>query len=95
MAEKDKSGFYDEVLKAIWGYLSDKLNMPQSELSKDNIAAELAACQVPESLIEECDKLLNECEFARYAPTLSKNSVEQIYEKVAALMNKLENTIKR
>lgn len=95
MVEKDKSGFYDEVLKAIWGYLSDKLNMPQSELSKDNIAAELAACQVPESLIEECDKLLNECEFARYAPTLSRNSVEQIYEKVAALMNKLENTIKR
>lgn len=95
MAEKDKAGFYDEVLKAIWGYLSDKLNMPQAELSKDNIAMELAARQVPEASIEECSKLLSECEFARYAPTLSRNSVEQIYEKVASLMNKLENQIKR
>lgn len=95
MAEKDKAGFYDEVLKAIWGYLSDKLNMPQAELSKDNIAAELAARQVPEASIEECSKLLGECEFARYAPTLSGSSVEQVYEKVASLMNKLENQIKR
>lgn len=95
MAEKDKAGFYDETLKAIWGYLSDKLNMPLSELSKDNITAELTACQVPDSLIEECEKLLSECEFARYAPTLSGSSMETIYEKVAALMNKLENTIKR
>lgn len=94
IAEKDKAGFYDEVLKAIWGYLSDKLNMPQAELSKDNIATELAARQVPEALIEECCKLLSECEFARYAPTLSRNSVEQIYEDVASLMNKLENLIK-
>lgn len=94
IAEKDKAGFYDEVLKAIWGYLSDKLNMPQAELSKDNIATELAARQVPEVLIEECSKLLSECEFARYAPTLSRNSVEQIYENVASLMNKLENLIK-
>lgn len=95
MAEKDKAGFYDETLKAIWGYLSDKLNMPLSELSKDNITAELTACQVPDSLIEECEKLLSECEFARYAPTLSGSSMETIYQKVAALMNKLENKIKR
>jgi len=95
MTEKDKAGFYDETLKAIWGYLSDKLNMPLSELSKDNITTELTACQVPSSLIEECERLLSECEFARYAPTLSGSSMETIYEKVAALMNKLENTIKR
>lgn len=95
MAEKDKAGFYDEVLKAIWGYLSDKLNMPQAELSKDNIATELASRQVPEASIEECSKLLSDCEFARYAPTLSRDSLEQVYEKVASLMNKLENQIKR
>ena len=53
MVEKDKAGFYDELLKALWGYLSDKLSMPVSELSKDNIAAKLAECQVPADLIEE------------------------------------------
>jgi len=94
MAEKDKAGFYDEVLKAIWGYLSDKLNMPQAELSKDNIATELAARQVTEALIGECSELLGECEFARYAPTLSGSSEEQIYDRAASLMNKLENQIK-
>lgn len=95
MAEKDKAGFYDEILKAIWGYLSDKLNMPQAELSKDNIATELAARQVSESTIGECSTLLSECEFARYAPSLSGSSEEQIYDKAATLMNKLESEIKR
>ena len=94
MAAKDKAGFYDEVLKAIWGYLSDKLIMPVSELSKENIAAELAARQVPEVSINECTALLGDCEFARYAPTLSGVSVEKIYDRTAELMNKLENEIK-
>lgn len=95
MDEKDKAGFYDEVLKAIWGYLSDKLNIPQSELSKDNVAAELAACQVPEELIKECVETIGDCEFARYAPTLSEHADGKVYNKAAALMNQLENTIKR
>ena len=95
MQEKDKAGFYDEVLKALWGYLSDKLSMPVSELSKDNIAAKLTMCQVPGELVEECVALIGECEFARYAPTLSGYADEKVYGKVAALMNRLENAIKR
>ena len=92
---KDKSGFYDEVLKAMWGYLSDKLSMPVSELSKDNIAAKLSECQVPSELIDECSNIIAECEFARYAPTLSGYADDKVYDKVATLMNKLENAIKR
>lgn len=94
MVAKDKAGFYDEVLKAIWGYLSDKLIMPISELSKENVSAELAARQVSEELIGECTALLGECEFARYAPTLSGMSEEKIYNRAAELMNGLENEIK-
>lgn len=95
MIAKDKAGFYDEVLKAIWGYLSDKLIMPVSELSKENIAAELAAHHVPEALIRECTALLGDCEFARYAPSLSSASEEKIYNRTAELMNNLENEIKK
>ena len=95
MLAKDKAGFYDEVLKAIWGYLSDKLMMPVSELSKDNISAELAARQVSEALIGECTALLGECEFARYAPSLSSTSEENIYNRTTELMNSLENEIKK
>ena len=95
MQQSDKAGFYDEVLKALWGYLSDKLSMPVSELSKDNISAKLADCQVPEDIINECLSLVGECEFARYAPSLSGSSEESIYGRVAELMNDLENAIRR
>ena len=95
MQQKDKAGFYDEVLKALWGYLSDKLSMPVSELSKENIAAKLAECQVPDELIGECASLIGDCEFARYAPTLSGYADEKVYDKAATLMNRLENAIKR
>ena len=95
MREGDKAGFYDEVLKALWGYLSDKLNMPVSELSKDNVSVKLAECHVPEALVAECMALIGECEFARYAPSLSSVSESQLYNKADALMDSLENAIKR
>ena len=92
--ENDKAGFYDEVLKALWGYLSDKLCMPVSELSKDNVAAKLTEHQVSETLIEECLTLIGECELARYAPALSHLPEAQVYADADALMDKLENAIK-
>lgn len=95
MQQQDKAGFYDEILKAIWGYLGDKLSMPVSELSKENIAVKLTGCQVTEELTKECIDLIGECEFARYAPTLSNSAEDKVYDKVAVLMNRLENAIKR
>lgn len=95
MRDADKAGFYDEVLKALWGYLSDKLSMPVSELSKDNISAKLSHSRVSDALINECISLIEECEFARYAPSLLGSSEDKIYEMAASLMNRLENAIKR
>lgn len=94
MQENDKAGFYDEVLKALWGYLGDKLSVPVSELSKDNIAAKLAERQVSEALIGECMSLIGECELARYAPALSHLPEAKVYDKADALMDRLENVIK-
>lgn len=94
MQENDKAGFYDEVLKALWGYLGDKLNVPVSELSKDNIVAKLAERQVSEALIKACMELIGECELARYAPALSHLPEAKVYEKADALMDRLENVIK-
>lgn len=68
LAENKKNEFYDEVLKALWGYISDKLSIPVSQLSKDNIEAELTNYGVQEALIAEFIGVLNECEYARYAP---------------------------
>lgn len=94
MQQNDKAGFYDEVLKALWGYLGDKLCMPVSELSKENIAAKLSECQVSEELVGECIALVGDCEFARYAPSLSGSSEEDIYNRTDELMDNLENAIR-
>ena len=95
IAADDKAGFYDEMLKAIWGYLSDKLMMPVSELSKENIAAELASRQVSEELVSKCVDLLSRCEFARYAPSLSHaTDAKKYYDRAEELMDELESAIK-
>ena len=68
LSENKKDAFYDEVLKALWGYISDKLNIPVSRLSKDNIEEKLRDYGVNEDLIKEFLNALNDCEFARFAP---------------------------
>ena len=94
MASGNEAAFYDEVLKALWGYTSDKLGIPVASLSKDNIASELAAHDVPETTVSEFTTLLSDCEFARYAPAISGIRVQDIYDRTLSLMDKLENSIK-
>ncbi len=95
LKENKKELFYDEVLKALWGYLSDKLNIPVSELSKNNVELELSRYGVDNSLITDFMDILNTCEFARYAPVDDNNSMDKIYQKAANDINRMENTIKR
>lgn len=64
LTENKQEAFYDEVLKALWGYISDKLNIPVSQLSKDNIEDELTQYGVAPELIKDFIGTLNECEFA-------------------------------
>ena len=70
LSENKKDAFYDEVLKALWGYISDKLNIPVSRLSKDNIEEKLRNHGVNEELIKEFLNALNDCEFARFAQVM-------------------------
>ena len=95
LAEKNSEAFYDEVLKALWGYISDKLSMPVSQLSKDNIEEELQKHQVSEELIKEFINNLNECEFARYAPGNQDEKMDKIYSSAIDVISKMENSIKR
>jgi hypothetical protein len=91
----DDAAFYDEILKALWGYTSDKMNIPVSKLSKDNIASELAEHGVDELTIGEFTTLLSNCEFARYAPAISSVKVEDIYNHTVDLIDKMEGSIHR
>lgn len=95
LKENNKEQFYDEILKALWGYLSDKLNIPVSRLTKDNVAVELSARAVNTDIISELEAILNECEFARYAPGDAAAAMDNVYKKAMDIIGKMENTIKK
>ncbi|OUO54872.1 BatD protein [Parabacteroides sp. An277] len=92
---QQKEAFYDEVMRALWGYLSDKLNMPLSSLTKDNVEAELAKYGVDEALTRDFMEILNTCEFARYAPSQASDAMDKLYEQTIDAIGKMENTIKK
>ena len=95
LQENKKEEFYDEVLRALWGYLSDKLNIPQAELTKDNVETELAKYGVDETLTKEFMDILNTCEFARYAPSQGSEAMDKLYAQTVDAIGKMENTIKK
>lgn len=94
LAENKKNEFYDEVLKALWGYISDKLSIPVSQLSKDNIEAELMRYGVSDEVTKTFIDALNECEFARYAPGNENEEMDKVYAASVEAISKMENSIK-
>lgn len=95
LKENKKNEFYDEILKTLWGYMSDKLCIPVSQLSKENVASELAGKGVDDTLVNELHDLLNDCEFARYAPGDAATAMDKTYSKSIDIISKMENSIKK
>lgn len=95
MAANDSGKFYAELLNAIWGYLSDKLGIPVSELNKENIASVLASREVDDGTVTMLMELLDKCEFAQYAPELSDSGIGETYNKAVEVMDKLETVKKK
>lgn len=95
LKDKKKGEFYDEVLKALWGYIADKLNMPQEYLNKDNIQSRLEEKGVEQPLIDDFIKVLDNCEFARYAPGEGEGAMDSVYEGAIDVISKMENIIKK
>lgn len=87
--------FYDEVLRALWGYMGDKLNIPVSELSHDNIADKLAEHHVDEQTVNTFIEALDECEFERYAPGDAAGNMNKTYESAATAIEKIEEVMKK
>ena len=90
-ARGDRNGFYAELLNAMWGYMSDKLSILVSELSKDNINAELEQFGVNEQLRKEAIDLIDKCEFAQYAPELAQGDLNAVLDEAAGVIDQLEN----
>lgn len=95
LKEDKKEAFYEEVLKALWGYISDKMNIPVAKLSKDKVEQELLSRHVDKTLSDDFLQLLNECEFARYAPSSVAGGMDKVYSAAIEVISKMENSIKR
>ncbi len=90
----DKDKFYDEVLRALWGYFSDKLSIPLARLSKHNIESELSKQGISEELAGKFMHILDACEFARYAPSESDAVLERLYQDTVEAIGEMENKLK-
>lgn len=87
-------GFYDELLRAMWGYLSDKLNIPVAELSRESAREAFAERSIEEPYIETFLSVIDECEFARYAPSSGRKEMAQLYRDAAGVISKLEQRVR-
>ena len=95
MAENKPGEFYDEVLRALWGYVGDKLNIPVEQLSHDNISQRLSDRGVGEETVAQFIGALDECEFERYAPGDPKGNMNKVYEKAMTAIEQIEGTMKK
>ncbi len=89
----NKELFYIEIFKSLYGYISDKLNIPVADLNKEHISETLKNRSVSEGTIEKLITTLDNCEFARYAPTSVSGDLNGIYNSTVELITKIENEI--
>lgn len=94
MEARKNDRFYEEILRALWGYISDKLNIPVSELSRGNVSEQLSRYGVSDDVIAKTIGVLDQCEMARYTPDASLMAPEDIYSSTSDIMNSMER-IKR
>jgi hypothetical protein len=87
--------FYDEVLRALWGYAGYKLNMSVESLSRDNIKDNLMQHGVPAESVEKFIMALDECEFERYAPGDAAGNMEKIFQSAMTAIMEIENVMNR
>ena len=95
MADGRSGEFYDEVLRALWGYVGDKLNMPVESLSRENISQRLSEREVSEANVNLFISALDECEFERYAPGDAKGNMNKTFKAAMTAIENIEDTMKK
>ena len=93
MLQGKQGEFYDEVMRALWGYMSYKLNMPAEKLNRDNIRETLGRHFVDDATIEKFTTALDECEFERYAPGDAAGNMNRTFESAMTAIMDIENAI--
>lgn len=88
------TAFYEELHKALLGFISDKLNIPVAELSRDRIAESLKEGNVEESSVDTFISILDACEFARYAPDAGHEAMEAHYKSALDVISSIDSNMK-
>ncbi len=95
MHRGERETFSGEILKALWGYLSDKLNIPVSDLSLEEVTKELRENSIGEEIINEFISLNEQCEYSRYAPAGRDQDPGKIYRDAVRIISKIEQNLKQ
>lgn len=94
LKSNNQNSFYEEFSQALWGYISDKLNIARSQLSMETVKEIMLNKNVDEDIVNEFIELLNSCEFARFAPGDSSKKMDDLYNKGIELITKAEKLLK-
>lgn len=94
MKASDKNNFYIELSRALWGYISDKFSIPLANLSLESAQTTLAEKNISEEIRDKFIEILNNCEFARFAPAEAGVTMESIYNDAVAIISKTEQQLK-
>lgn len=94
MKDGQSSQFYDEVLRAVWGYVADKFAIPVSDLTRDNVSEQLQKRDVEQSVIDSLIESIDECEFERYAPGDAAGNMQKTYDTAVTAITNIENAMK-
>jgi hypothetical protein len=93
LMDEGKPEFYNEVIKALWGYIADKLDMDIANLSRESVAERMQEKQLSEDLIKKLLYIIDICEYAHFAPADEENDPKRIYQYTAGLITKLEQNL--
>ena len=95
MLKNNKSeAFYEEVLKGMWGYLSDKFNIPVADLSKETSREALIRNNIDEELLSAFYYIIDNCEYARYSPEHKSEEMNKLYNKAVKTIIRLQQKLK-
>ena len=95
MKQNNNEAFHEEILKAFQGYLSDKLGIPIADLNRESSVLKLNEREVDEEVINDFTDVVDQCEFARYAPSGGSEARHELYKKAESTMSRFEKQIKR
>lgn len=94
MREMNRHAFYEEMLRALWGYMSDKLNIPVSNLTKEGIREELQRRGCPQQDAQHFTEIITRCDEAQYSPA-EWVQMNDVYAEGVRIISRIEQAIKR